>query len=244
VFSSFDVNAFHFRCGKDISCFNTCCAKLRLILTPYDILRIKGRLGITSDEFLEKYTVTILEDHSRFPMVSLKMAEDNREDCPFVTGEGCFIYEDRPGACRLYPLGRASAIVKSSKDVKQRYFIVDESDCLGLKESRAWTIEEWLHHEGVHEYNTPNDEWLEIITSPRTLGQDSFTTQKLQMFFMASYNLDKFRKFIFETRFLDLFEISSQERKRVVHDDLFLMRFGFRWLKFSLFAEKTMQLKA
>ena len=45
-----------FRCHKDIDCFNTCCKNIDNMLTPFDILRLKKRLGITSAEFLRQYT--------------------------------------------------------------------------------------------------------------------------------------------------------------------------------------------
>ena len=45
-----------FRCHKDIDCFNACCKNIDIMLTPYDILRLKKRLGITSTEFLRQYT--------------------------------------------------------------------------------------------------------------------------------------------------------------------------------------------
>jgi hypothetical protein len=45
-----------FRCRKDIDCFNACCKNIDIMLTPYDIVRLKTRLGITSTEFLREYT--------------------------------------------------------------------------------------------------------------------------------------------------------------------------------------------
>lgn len=103
-------------------------------------------------------------------MVYLKMNEDKDKKCPFVTHEGCSIYEDRPGACRIYPLGRAAMKVDNRKDAREDFFIVDEAHCLGFMESREWTVEAWMGHEGVNEYNAMNDLWLDIITSRRNLG--------------------------------------------------------------------------
>ena len=34
-----------FRCYKGIECFNACCRDIDITLTPYDILRLKQRLG-------------------------------------------------------------------------------------------------------------------------------------------------------------------------------------------------------
>ena len=95
------AGTFKFRCHKDIPCFTECCADLKLLLTPYDILRLKNRLDLSSDAFLEKYSKTILDNNARFPMIRLQMLDDNKKRCPFVTPDGCSVYEDRPGACRI-----------------------------------------------------------------------------------------------------------------------------------------------
>ena len=95
-FKPITTDTFKFQCHKDIPCFTKCCANLNLILTPYDILRLKNRLLISSDDFLERFAITKFEDHILFfPMVYLKMNEDDDKKCPFVTHDGCNIYEDR-----------------------------------------------------------------------------------------------------------------------------------------------------
>ncbi len=241
VFKPLAGEAFRFRCHKDISCFTDCCAKLQLILTPYDILRIKNRLGISSEKFLDRFTDTDMKSHRRFPMVRLKMRQDKKKTCPFVTKDGCSIYEDRPGACRLYPVGRAARIVYGGceTNTEDTFFLVDESHCFGFQEEKQWTLEEWLNHEGLKEYNSMNDNWLEIVGSKRDLGPEEAIQKKMQMFFMASYNLDRFRVFIFESRFFSLFQIDSDLKEMLRNDDVILMSFAFDWLKFSLFGEKT-----
>ena len=243
IFKPLTADIFHFNCHKGISCFTECCAKLRLILTPYDILRMKNRLKLTSGEFLERYTDTILDNNSRFPMVKLKMMSDQKQACPFVTNDGCSIYEDRPEACRLYPVGRASAMVDGEKDARERFFMVAESHCQGFKEKHEWTLDDWINHEGVKKYNSMNDQWLGIITSPKSLGPKTHIPQKHRMFFMASYNLDKFRDFLFKSGFFNRFEVDSDLKEKLPNNDTALMLFAFDWLKFSLFGEKTIQLK-
>ena len=244
IFKPLTGDIFHFSCHRGISCFTECCAKLRLILTPYDILRMKNRLKLTSDQFLERYTDTVLDNNSRFPMVKLKMSGDQKQACPFVTNDGCSIYEDRPEACRLYPVGRASAMVDSEKDARERFFMVAESHCQGFQEKHTWTLDDWINHEGVKEYRSMNDQWLGIITSSKSLGPKTHLPQKHQMFFMASYNLDKFREFLFKSGFFDRFEVDSNLKEKLNSNDTALMLFAFDWLKFSLFGEKTIQLKS
>ena len=45
-------NKFKFRCHAAVSCFTKCCRGIHIILTPYDAVRLKNRLGLKSGEFL------------------------------------------------------------------------------------------------------------------------------------------------------------------------------------------------
>ena len=161
-----------------------------------------------------------------------------------MTSEGCAIYEDRPGACRIYPIGRASLKVDPRQDAKEKFFMVQEEHCLGFQEDREWTIEEWMAGEGLNEYNAMNDRWLEILSSPLSLGPKEDTGRKLKMFFMASYNLDRFRNFIFKSGFFRLFEVDPDLKDALSRDDVALLLFALDWLKFSLFGQKTMKIKS
>ncbi len=244
IFEPLSQESFQFDCHRGVACFTECCAKLRLLLTPYDIVRMKNRLNMSSNEFLDHYTDTDLTIHGRFPMVVLKMTDDEARTCPFVTHEGCRIYQDRPGACRLYPVGRATMTGGGKyQNAKDKFFLVHESHCLGFNENKTWTLAKWLDHEGVKEYNSRNDQWFEIIGSKKSLGPKETIQKKVQMFYMASYNLDKFRSFVFESRFLDLFHLDQKIRTAVGADDEALMSLAFKWLRFSLFGEKTMEMK-
>ena len=243
TFKPIKDDRFKFRCHNDIECFTKCCRKLNLLLTPYDIIRLKNRLEIPSGTFLEEYTDTRLDERSRFPMVYLKMNDDEEKKCPFVTPEGCTMYEDRPGACRIYPIGRAAIKPDGKRDSIERFFLVSEDHCLGFNEDKEWSLDEWMANEGVDEYNRLNDKWMEIITSAQSLGPDKDITRKIQMFSMASYNIDRFREFIFKSRFLDLFEVEPELKEILSSDDKELMLFAFKWLRFSLFGEKTIGIK-
>jgi Fe-S-cluster containining protein len=214
------------------------------MLTPYDVLRMKKNLGLSSMDFLEQYTETKQNRRSRFPMIYLQMRQDERGICHFVDHEGCRIYKDRPGACRIYPIGRAASMRRGGEGAREAYFLVREDHCMGFKEKKTWHIDEWLANEGVDTYNAMNDPWMEIVTSRKSLGPQKDIPRKLQMFSMASYNLDVFRKFLFQSRFFDLFRVKPDQQESLAEDDVALMLFAFDWLKFSLFGEKTIRLKS
>ncbi|VBB42178.1 conserved hypothetical protein [uncultured Desulfatiglans sp.] len=234
--------SFRFDCHPGISCFTACCAKLRLILTPYDILRLKRRLGMPSGKFLEVHTETLFDTGARFPMVRLRMQDAEGGRCPFVSTAGCTVYEDRPSACRLYPVGRASAFTEAQPAAQERFFLVKEPHCKGFAEAREWTLREWLSHEGLNDYSRMNDAWSRIVTAAKPFVMKAATERNIQMFFMASYDLDRFRSFLFGSSFLRHFDVDTELQEKLRTRDEELLQFAFRWLRFSLFGEQTMNI--
>jgi Fe-S-cluster containining protein len=236
---------FKFACHPDISCFTRCCVGTSIILTPYDIVRIKNRLGISSGDFLEKYTYTYINAETSHPYVILKMMDDKEGKCPFVTPEGCSIYEDRPSNCRYYPVGQGLMIIGSEKGPvnEEFYFFIKDPNCLGGQEGREWTIESWRIDQGADLYDEMNKEWKEIQLRRNTSEQSKLAANKQAMLYMASYDIDKFRKFILESKFLDLLEMDKEEVEKIKTDEIALMKFGFRYLKYILMLEETLKVK-
>jgi uncharacterized protein len=60
---------------------------------------------------------------------------------------------------------------------------------------------------------------------------------------MASYDIDKFKKFVFESGLLDLFEMDREEIEKMRGDRIALMKFGFKYLKYVLMLEETLKVK-
>lgn len=234
---------FKFRCHSGINCFTKCCSRTDIILTPYDIIMMKRRLGLSSEEFLNKYTYIHIDESSSHPYAVLKMTEDGR--CPFVTTEGCSIYEHRPSNCRYYPVGQGLIIMGSEKGPvnEEFYFFIRDPGCLGYQEDREWTIGAWRIDQGVEIYDEMNREWKEIQLRRNAPGQPKLDSKKRSMLYMASYDIDKFRRFIFESRFLDIFDIDSEEVERIKTDEIALMKFGFKYLKYILMVEETLKIK-
>jgi len=235
---------FQFRCRKGIACFNKCCENIDILLTPYDIVRLKHRLGITSREFIDAYTTDFAMDGQGTP--GLKLAtKPGSAACIHLTPEGCGVYEDRPAACRYYALGLASMRRKDSPTDEDSYFVVREEHCLGHQEPVVQTVRDYRRDQGVDAYDEINREWRQIILKKRssgpTVGKPS--ERSFELFFLASYDSDGFRDFVASAGFGEVFDLDSSFRQELLQDDVKLIQFGFRLLKQVLFGERTIPLR-
>jgi len=238
-------HTFNFRCYKGIGCFNACCKSIDITLTPYDILRLKKRLGITSAEFLRRYTFPYEMEKDGLAGVKLLPVEGTTQ-CQFMTDEGCSVYEDRPTACRYYPVALLSMRKQDEYIDTNSYAIVQEAHCLGHNEERSLTIDEYRSEQGVDEYDELARGWRQLILKKKSLGPAIGKPSKrsLQLFFLVCYNLDDFRAMTMSEGFREGYELSAEEWTRLETDDVELMQFGFRLLKQVLFGEVTIPVRA
>jgi Fe-S-cluster containining protein len=237
-------SGFKFRCHKGVKCFTQCCSKINIMLTPFDIIRLKKRLNMTSSEFLDKYTQMDLDPKTSHPFAILKMKDDEGRTCPFVTAEGCTIYSDRPANCRYYPIGQGTVRKGTEQGPvnEEFYFFIREPYCLGYQEDKQWTVESWRADQGVDLCDEMNREWREIQLRNDPTGKPLDPAKQSQMY-MASYDLDTFRRYVFESRFLDVFDIDASELEQIRTDDIALMKIGIKYIKFLLMLEETLKVK-
>ncbi len=234
-----------FRCHKGIQCFTKCCSGIEILLTPYDIIRLKKRLDMSSGEFLEQHTYMKIDDQSSNPLAILKLNDDDNKSCPFLNADGCSIYTDRPANCRYYPVGQG-ALRKEDKDknpfVEEFYFLIKEPHCLGHNEDKEWTIKEWLENQEADQYDEFNKEWKSILLRKNLPGRKVEDSKQFQIY-LASYDMDMFKKYIFESKFLDVFDVDADTLEKIKTDEVELMQFGFKYIKFIMMLEETMKLK-
>jgi len=234
-----EEGGFTFACHSGVSCFTECCRDLNLLLTPYDILRLRNRLALTSGDFLDCYADLRFGESSGLPMIYLQMSANERRTCPFVSEQGCLVYEDRPSACRIYPIARASRLHRVHETVLENYFVLREDHCRGFEENQHWKTAEWLQDQGLLPYYDSNDLWMQIITHP-AIRNGGLAPGQIQMFYLAGYSLDKFRDFVFGSRFLSLFAIPEERLEEVKNSDVALLRLAFDWMKFSFLKEPSL----
>jgi Fe-S-cluster containining protein len=237
-------STFRFRCHKEIKCFTKCCSNINILLTPYDVVRMKKRLKLSSEEFLEKHTYMEVDDKSKQPLVRLRMLDGDDKKCPFVTSEGCTIYTDRPANCRYYPIGQGTLRKEGEKGPvnEEFYFLIREPHCLGYEEDKEWTIESWRIDQEVDLYDEINREWKEIQLRRNPLLKELDSNKQAQIY-TASYDMDRFRRFVFESRFLEVFDIDKEQVEKIKTDEIALMKLGFKYIKYLLLLEETLKVK-
>lgn len=83
---------FSYACGR----CSRCCYNKGIALNPYEVLRLARHEGMTTTEFIARYT-----DRAG---TLLKQRADGA--CVFLGTSGCGVHADRPLVCRIYPLAR------------------------------------------------------------------------------------------------------------------------------------------
>jgi len=233
-----------FQCHKDIACWNACCSNIDISLTPYDILRLKQRMGISSSEFLLQYTVPYEMEQNGIAGVKLRPVE-NGTACQFMKPEGCDVYSDRPTACRYYPVALLSMRKQDEYTDTQSYALVREGHCLGHNEPRKIAIDAYRKEQGLEEYDELARGWRQLILKKKSSGPSVGKPSKrsLQLFFMVCYDLDTFRNFVTSNGFNELYDLPEEESGKILADETALMLFGFRFLRQVLFGENSIALK-
>jgi len=239
------TDRFLFRCHPDLECFNRCCRNLNLFLYPYDVIRLKQHLEITSDRFLDRYVDIVLRPGNFFPDVLLKMADGNQRLCPFLTESGCSVYENRPYSCRLFPVEQGALYDANRNETEMIHFFRPPDFCLGQKETHPWTPETWIDDQEAERHAEMTTDWsaLKRLFVENPWGAEGPNGPKGKMAFMAVYNIDRFREFVLQSSFLKRYKVKSTIGKKIRINDVELLKFGFGWIKFFIWGIRTPYIK-
>lgn len=115
---------------------------------PYEALRLSRRLGVSTTEFLARYTEaggTVLQ---------------RREDdlgCVFLGPRGCTVHPDRPLVCRLYPLARWIA-----PDGEESFGRLEPHPQTAGVYGTGGTVQAFLTSQGVERYFAMADRYGEV----------------------------------------------------------------------------------
>jgi hypothetical protein len=228
-----------FRCHTGISCFNACCRKADVTLTPYDVIRMQQRLGQRSGEFLRAHTVPFRMDGDGVPGVKLRT--DDEGVCTFMSDDGCSVYSDRPTACRYYPLGHMRMRSTGGGRAETHCFLIQEAHCKGHEERLEQSIGAYLKRQEAGLYDEMNRGWMQLMLKRRSMGPTVGRPPEatLQLFFMASFDMERFRRFVLSDNFRSSYKLEASAYEALEKDDVSLMLFGVRFMRQALFGERT-----
>ena len=137
----------------DCSGCSACCHDMgnSIQLDPYDVYRISKEIGKSFQEMIEHEISLSVVDGTILP--HLKMQE-NTTSCIFLNEQGrCKIHRERPGICRLFPLGR----IYDDSDVGFSYFL-QVHECQKQNRSDV-VIADWLGIERLKIYEKFIADW-------------------------------------------------------------------------------------
>jgi len=220
--------SFTFCCSPQTACFNECCRDLNQFLTPYDVLRLKNGIGLSSQHFLAEYTRRHIGPASGLPVVTLAPGDPDRLTCPFVTPSGCRVYPDRPSSCRTYPLMR---IVRHSRDTAGRveeYRLLREPHCQGFNTAHRQTVHGWIADQGIEAYNAENDRLMEVIRLKARLSSKVLPPSLAEGVYTALYDLDGAKDRLHDG---SLSGIRAERLDKAQADDVARLHRGLEWVK-------------
>lgn len=151
---------FKFGCEKR----GDCCRDRHdnpILLSVYDVFRLRKHLEVSGIEFAEKYGQTILGGQSDIPLMILRNIwlekGEDRSQCVFLKGNECGVYKSRPQVCRLYPVGRAT-----DSESNSYFFLTNTDGCCQSGCGKEHTIENWLKTSKVEPYVEWNDKFNKL----------------------------------------------------------------------------------
>jgi Fe-S-cluster containining protein len=165
---SFDLtgeSGFSYSCNR----CKKCCHDKRISLSPYEILRLARNLRLTTKEFISQFTEeqgTILRFRS----------EDGA--CSLLGEEGCTVHADRPGVCRIYPLGGFFQL----EGQETFALLAPHPESLGVYGTPATfkqsdTVASFLDAQGIAPYHRANKRYVELLTRLVPLIAECVTKQ-------------------------------------------------------------------
>ena len=181
---------FRFECRPELNCFGMCCTT-EIILTPYDIARMRRHLSIDTGTLLSTYCNTYIDPHSGFPFVILRHKDDK---CVFFGRHGCDVYESRPSCCRNYPLARViDEDHETGKRLIRYYLQQGAAYCEGLGRGPGRTIQDYCKINGLEPFEKANDLFLDIPFTFNRLPHNIRQDREIQsMIFESVFNFDCF----------------------------------------------------
>lgn len=161
-----------------------CCRGMgnSIVLDPYDIYLLCGRLAQSFDELLSYAVELRVVDGIILP--NLKMTGEE-EKCTFLNEQGrCSIHKFRPGFCRMFPLGRIY------ENNSFQYFL-QVHECRQESKTKV-KISKWLDVPDMKRYETFINDWhyfLKKVENILEKFQEEASVKNISMYLLKNFYL-------------------------------------------------------
>ena len=118
----------------------------------------------------------------------------------------------------------------TAKGVEDYYFCRRLDYCRGFEAEQEWTVASWQADQGFAEYDQGRRPWLEILLKAGSQGPGAIDAVMQDLFATLAYDLDKFRRLIFDPVFLEAYNLEAEALKDLHTDDQALLNFSYRFL--------------
>lgn len=182
---------------------SACCRGMgeSIVLDPLDVHRITGSLNCRFEELLADRLELNVVDGIVLP--NLKMADS----CSFLDSAGrCRIHPDRPGICRLFPLGRYY------EDNSFRYFL-QIHECRKTDRTKV-KVRKWVDTPNLPVYEKYISDWHYLLIRMQEIiaVQEEEVSKAVSMYVLTQFYLREYRKEEdFYTQFYKKYEEAVQQ---------------------------------
>ena len=146
-------------------CGGCCTHQEELLLNPLDLFRMAVELGITVEQWLEKYGEYYIGEDSRMPIVRIRPQGETRR-CPLLKNNKCSVHKAKPSVCGLYPLGRTVRYVMDKQgepNLEKSEVIYFHSGCFCGSQNGHQTVRKWLEEFHLLESESFFIQWSHIV---------------------------------------------------------------------------------
>jgi len=131
-------------------------------------------------------------------------------------------------------------VTRNESSTQEHFVLIKENHCQGFLEVANQTPERYSLDQELTLYNQFNDAVMQILQHNAIRNGFIPSQQNTELFILALYNLDTFRKLLIEDR-LDSIVLSDIEKEHLQNDEI-LLNFGISFLFrliFSQFSESV-----
>ena len=229
--------SFQFDCKPGLSCFNACCRDLNQALTPYDTLRLRAYLKLTSAQLRETYLEILPGPASGLPVATLRFSDHPDKSCPFVSEQGCRVYPARPSSCRMYPLARALHRSRADGGLSEHFALLQEPHCRGFEQNRRYTVRQWISGQHLADHLRINDALMELIALKNRMRPGSLSPEHWQWACMVFYDLDAFKQKVLAAQVPAADHATLPDVPEAAADDEQWLSWSLQWLRTLLFGQ-------